>query len=58
MGKSDYTFRHRIRNRPEYNRALVRRGDLTVWFDQEAVDAWRHAGPRDHTQPGRKSMAT
>jgi hypothetical protein len=36
---------YRIRNWAEYNRALVRRGSLTVWVDQEALDAWNHQGP-------------
>ncbi len=45
MGKSDYTFRYKVRNWPEYNRALVKRGQLTLWFDTEAVAAWRHPGP-------------
>ena len=45
MGKSDYTFRYTVRNWPEYNRALVKRGQLTLWFDTEGVAAWRHPGP-------------
>ena len=45
MGKSDYTFRYKVRNWPEYNRALVKRGQLTLWFNTEAVAAWRHPGP-------------
>jgi IS5 family transposase len=36
---------YRIRNWAEYNRALVRRGSLTVWVDQEALDTWDHQGP-------------
>lgn len=31
---------HRVRNWSEYNQALVNRGSLTIWFDQEAIDAW------------------
>lgn len=27
----------------EYNEALVRRGDVTLWFSEEVVDAWEHA---------------
>ena len=49
MGKSDYTFRYKVRNWPEYNRALVKRGQLTLWFDTEAVAAWRHPGPFEVT---------
>ena len=40
MGKSDYTFRYRIRNWPEYNRALVNRRRLTLWVDDGAIAAW------------------
>ena len=36
--------RYRVMNWPEYDAALVRRGDLTVWFTEEAVAAW-HAPP-------------
>lgn len=33
--------RYRIRNWPEYNRALIRRGSLTLWFDRTTRRAWR-----------------
>lgn len=36
---------YRIRNWREYNRALVNRGSLTVWVDQQALDAWHYHGP-------------
>jgi IS5 family transposase len=36
---------YRIRNWAEYDRALVRRGSLTIWVDQESLDAWNHQGP-------------
>jgi transposase len=32
--------RYRVTNWPEYDVALVRRGSLTVWFTEEAVEAW------------------
>jgi transposase len=32
--------RYRVTNWPEYDAALVRRGSLTVWFTEEAVEAW------------------
>src|SRR5512147_134690 len=35
----------RIRHWREYNQALVRRGSLTVWVDEEALDAWAYQGP-------------
>jgi len=39
MPKPLYVFRYRIRNWREYNRALINRGRLTVWFDEHAVAA-------------------
>ena len=32
---------YRIRNWRDYNSALVRRGSLTLWVEQSAVDKWR-----------------
>jgi hypothetical protein len=31
---------YRIRNWGEYNEALRRRGSLTVWFDEQALQGW------------------
>ncbi len=33
--------RYRVRNWPEYETGLRMRGDLTVWFSENALDAWR-----------------
>jgi hypothetical protein len=32
--------RYRVTNWPDYDAALMRRGNLTVWFTEEAVAAW------------------
>lgn len=32
--------KYRINNWQEYNDALVNRGRLTFWFDEEAIDQW------------------
>ena len=32
---------YRIRNWPEYEAGLRRRGDLTVWLSDEAISSWR-----------------
>jgi hypothetical protein len=37
--------RHRVTNWSDYDAALRQRGSLTVWFTDEAVEAWR-AEPR------------
>ena len=35
-----YKTKYRVANWPAYNRALVRRGDVTVWLTSEAIAAW------------------
>ena len=32
--------KYRVTNWPEYNAALQRWGDLTIWFTEEAQSAW------------------
>ena len=43
-----YKTKYRVANCPAYNRALVRRGDVTVWLSSEAIAAWtpRRSGRR------------
>ena len=45
MARSRSVFRYRIRNWREYNRALINRGRLTVWFDEQGIIAWRNTAP-------------
>ena len=34
--------KYRVTNWPEYDRALVRRGDITVWFEEDFLrQHWR-----------------
>ena len=35
-----YKTKYRVANWPAYNRALVRRGDVTAWLSSEAIAAW------------------
>ena len=37
---------YRVRNWTKYNAALVARGSLTLWVDEEAVAAWQYTGPK------------
>lgn len=37
MSKAKY----RIRNWKDYNKSLVQRGNITIWFSQDAIDKWR-----------------
>ena len=43
-----YKTKYRVTNWSAYNRALVRRGDVTVWLAPEAIAAWtpRQTGRR------------
>lgn len=40
---------YRIRNWKEYNSALVKRGSITLWFDQESINSWLN-----HTKSGQR----
>ena len=35
-----YKTKYRVGNWPEYERALVERGDVTLWLSADATDAW------------------
>jgi hypothetical protein len=37
--------KYRIRNWREYNKALVNRGSLTVWFDEKSIEEWHNTSP-------------
>ncbi len=42
--RSQYKYaksRYRVRNWAEYEAGLQKRGDLTVWLSDAALDAWR-----------------
>jgi len=32
--------KYRVKNWPTYNKALVKRGDLTIWFSEEGLERW------------------
>ena len=34
---------YRVTNWREYNESLVRRGEITLWFSDEALASWEHA---------------
>jgi len=44
-----YKTKYKVRNWPAYDESLRKRGDITVWFDEAAVDAWK---PRPSCRPG------
>lgn len=50
-----YKTKYQVRNWSEYDRALVRRGDLTIWFHDEAIAAWEPAPAGTRGRPRRYS---
>ncbi len=52
-----YKTKYRVTNWPEYDQALVRRGDLTIWFTPAALRAWtplptgERGGQRTYSDP-------
>jgi hypothetical protein len=33
---------YKVKNWRDYNESLVRRGDITFWFDEDVIDSWEH----------------
>jgi IS5 family transposase len=57
--------RYRLRNWGEYNRALVQRGSLTLWFSAEVLTVWQNreqtgqrGHPRTYSDTAIETMAT
>ena len=52
-----YKTKYRVGNWAEYDRALVQRGDITLWISTDATDAWkpspsgRRGGQRKFSDP-------
>ncbi len=44
-----YKTKYKVRNWPAYEESLRKRGDITVWFDEAAVAAWKS---RPSDRPG------
>lgn len=43
--------KHRIRNWKDYNKSLVQRGRITVWFSEDAIDKWYAAPAKKRGRP-------
>ena len=51
LAKANY--RYRVTNWAEYDRALVNRGNLTLWFDEDGVaKTWTPPRPVGRGKPG------
>ncbi len=40
-----YKTKYRVSNWSEYDRALVRRGEITLWISEDAIEDWKPACP-------------
>ncbi|MFT7622190.1 MAG: hypothetical protein ACI9WU_001358, partial [Myxococcota bacterium] len=47
-----YKMKYQVTNWRAYEAALKKRGDVTVWFDEDAIDAWN--APRDGRPGGQR----
>ena len=36
-----YKTKYRVSNWPEYDQALVQRGDITLWISEDAIASWK-----------------
>ena len=58
VGPAKVKYRYKVTNWAEYDRALVNRGSLTVWFDEASVkDTWTPPRPVGRGKPGLYSDA-
>ena len=48
-----YKTAYRVKNWPEYEESLRNRGDITVWFSQDAIEAWT---PKNNGKRGGQSV--
>jgi hypothetical protein len=38
-----YKTKYRVSNWPEYDRALIERGEITLWISEDAISSWKPA---------------
>ena len=43
--------KHRIRNWKDYNKSLIQRGSITVWFSEDAIKKWYAPSSRKRGRP-------
>ena len=46
--------KHKISNWKQYNQALVQRGSLTVWMDEQAIQQWHYYFLLDMSRDSRR----
>ena len=46
-----YKTKYRVRNWASYERALIGRGNITIWLSPAAIAAWKPEGTRTRGAP-------
>ena len=47
----EYKTKYRVQNWASYERALIGRGNITIWLSRAAIAAWKPEGPRTRGSP-------
>ena len=50
-----YKTKYRVRNWASYERALIGRGNMTIWLSRAAIPAWKPEGTRTRGAPPKYS---
>ena len=50
-----YKTKYRVRNWASYERALIGRGNITIWLSPAAIAAWKPEGTRTRGAPSKYS---
>ena len=50
-----YKTKYRVRNWASYKRALIGRGNITIWLSRAAIAAWKPEGTRTRGAPPKYS---
>ena len=50
-----YKTKYRVRNWASYERALIGRGNITIWLSRTAIAAWKPEGTRTRGAPPKYS---
>ena len=45
---------YKIINWSAYNQSLIKRGGVTIWVEEEAIEAWYYEGPSQRGAVSRK----
>jgi len=50
--------KYKVENWPTYNKALIKRGDLTIWFSEEGLEKWYEEESENKARGRQRKYAT